>query len=156
MRSQGGSVLLLLLPLLVCSGALLQEGRRAMVARTAAALRLTTALQPPWKSSTHASTRQRVLLGLVGGVVEDAAAPYVQCFDWVVSKQGLERCGLRARHRARVPVPDGGRRCGEERAEEELHRCGSRRWRFCPESFQAPRASGPSRANEELSTLNLV
>ena len=35
MRSQGGSVLLLLLPLLVCSGALLQEGRRAMVARAA-------------------------------------------------------------------------------------------------------------------------
>ena len=64
MRSQGGSVLLLLLPLLVCSGALLQEGRRAMVARAAlllCALRLTTALQPPWKSSTHASTRQRVL-----------------------------------------------------------------------------------------------
>jgi thioredoxin-like negative regulator of GroEL len=54
----------LLLPLLVCSGALLQEGRRAMLARAAlllCALRLTTALQPPWKSSTHASTRQRVL-----------------------------------------------------------------------------------------------
>ena len=64
MRSQGGSVLLLLLPLLVCSGALLQEGRRAMVQLAAlllCALRLTTALQPPWKSSTHASTRQRVL-----------------------------------------------------------------------------------------------
>lgn len=64
MRSQGGSVLLLLLPLLVCSGALLQEGRRAMVQLAAlllCALRLTNALQPPWKSSTHASTRQRVL-----------------------------------------------------------------------------------------------
>ena len=35
-----------------------------MLARAAlllCALRLTTALQPPWKSSTHASTRQRVL-----------------------------------------------------------------------------------------------
>ena len=64
MRSQGGSVLLLLLPLLVCSGALLQEGRRAMVQLAAlllCALRLTNALQPPWKSSMHASTRQRVL-----------------------------------------------------------------------------------------------
>ena len=75
MRSQGGSVLLLLLPLLVCSGALLQEGRRAMVARAAlllCALRLTNALQPPWKSSTHASTRRQRVLRAADEPEEDA------------------------------------------------------------------------------------